>query len=46
MIRSFINIGRAFARLGVAIGRAFVTFGREFVCAFRGCDGTDGSCCR
>jgi len=46
MIRSFLNIGRAFARLAVSVATAFADFGRDLACAFKGCDGTDGSCCR
>ena len=46
MIKAFMNMGRAFARLGKAIGSSFATFGREIACAFKGCDGSNGSCCK
>ena len=42
MIRAFKNIGMCFVRLAGAFG----VFAREIACAFRGCDGKDGKCCR
>ncbi len=57
MIRAIKNFGGAFARLGKNLGSAGYVFGRsigrsvlrfivEIKCAFVGCNGTDGSCCR
>tara|TARA_B110000858_G_scaffold109319_2_gene124944 strand:- start:7715 stop:7855 length:141 start_codon:yes stop_codon:yes gene_type:complete len=46
MIKAFKNMGAASVRLIKSIGSAFATFGREIACAFKGCDGTNGSCCK
>jgi len=46
MIKAFKNMGMCFVRLAKSLGAAFAAFGREMACAFRGCDGTDGKCCK
>ena len=46
MIKAFKNMGAASVRLIKAIGSSFATFGREIACAFKGCDGSNGSCCK
>ena len=57
MIRAIKNFGGCFVRLGKnlgsagyvfgrSIGRSIVRFGIEIKCAFVGCNGTDGKCCR